>query len=58
MLLNLSNHTSIKWSVPQKQAAEERFGEIRDLDFPAIDPAADLNNIVALAHEYVQKCKR
>jgi hypothetical protein len=57
MLLNLSNHASAKWSAAQKQAANRLFGEVRDMPFPAIDPAADLDNIVALAQEYVQKCK-
>lgn len=57
MLLNLSNHASDKWGVEQAQAAETDFGEIRDVPFPALQPAADLNSIIALAHEYVQKCQ-
>ncbi|MDZ7343305.1 MAG: CRISPR-associated protein [candidate division KSB1 bacterium] len=57
MLLNLSNHAATKWSAEQKQAATRDFGEIRDLAFPAIDPAANLDGIIALAQEYVQRCQ-
>jgi hypothetical protein len=57
MLLNLSNHAVAKWSAAQKQAAEQRFGEIHDLPFPVIAPNADLNSIITLAQEYVQKCR-
>lgn len=57
MLFNLSNHAVSKWSAEQKQAAIRHFGEIRDLPFPAIDPAANLDSIVTLANEYVQRCQ-
>jgi hypothetical protein len=57
MLLNFSNHASDKWSVEQTQAAEKDFGEIRDVPFPAIAPAANLDSIIALAQGYVQKCR-
>jgi len=57
MLLNLSNHAAAKWSAPQKQAAEQRFGEVRDMSFPVIDPNADLETITELAHDYVWKCR-
>lgn len=57
MLLNLSNHPAAKWSAAQIQAAEKAFGDLRDVPFPVIAPNADLNAIIALAQEYVQKCR-
>ena len=57
MLINISNHSFAKWSAAQKQAANQLFGEVRDLPFPAIDPQADLNSIITIAQEYVQKCQ-
>lgn len=57
MLLNLSNHAAAKWSAAQKQIAEQRFGEVRDMSFPVIDPNADLETITELAHDYVRKCR-
>ncbi len=57
MLLNLSNHAAAKWSAAQKQAAEQRFGEVRDMSFPVINPNADLETITELAHDYVWKCR-
>jgi hypothetical protein len=57
MLINISNHASAKWSAAQKQTANRLFGEIRDVPFPAIDPQADLNSIIAVAQDYVQKCQ-
>ncbi len=39
------------------QAAAQSFGEVRDLPFPAIAPNADLNTIIVIAQEHVQKCR-
>ena len=57
MLLNLSNHPAAQWTAAQVQAAEKAFGDLRDVPFPVIAPNADLNAIIALAQEYVQKCR-
>lgn len=40
MFINFTNHPSAQWSAEQKAAAQA-YGEVIDLAFPAIDPAAD-----------------
>jgi len=52
MLLNLSNHPSPHWPPPQLAAAQEQFGDVIDLPFPAIDPEADTAEVEQLAAEY------
>ena len=37
MFINLSNHTSTRWSEAQKEAARQ-YGEIVDMPFPAVSP--------------------
>ncbi|GHT36954.1 hypothetical protein FACS189435_0940 [Bacteroidia bacterium] len=54
-LINLSNHPSAQWSAEQRAAAEEQFGEVRDLPFPAVDPVGDGEYIQSLCDEYVAK---
>ena len=39
MFINFTNHPSAQWSAEQKAAAQA-YGEVIDLAFPAIDPAA------------------
>ena len=56
MLINLSNHPSIKWPENQLKAAIKEFNEIVDLSFPAINPAIDENELLALANNYAEKC--
>lgn len=51
MFLNLSNHPSTLWSAEQLSAAAQ-YGEIQDLPFPAIDPAADETIIDELVDQY------
>ncbi|MDR3046244.1 MAG: CRISPR-associated protein [Bacteroidales bacterium] len=53
MLINLSNHPSVSWSAKQRAAAEELFGEIRDLPFPAVDSTGNDMYIEQLAQEYL-----
>jgi hypothetical protein len=55
MLINLSNHPSPTWSDAQKQAAERDFGEVRDLDFPHIDPGIDTGSVIELARQYLEQ---
>ena len=40
MLINISNHSSDKWSMKQHLMAE-KYGEIVDFPFPEIDPYKD-----------------
>lgn len=53
MLLNLSNHPSLTWSVTQLSAAQEAYSGVIDLPFPAIDPTWTKQEIQALAEQYV-----
>ncbi|MCX7986299.1 MAG: CRISPR-associated protein [Bacteroidales bacterium] len=57
MLLNLSNHPSSSWPEVQIQQAKIQFGEVVDMEFPAIDPAGDEQYIINLANEYFSKIK-
>ena len=46
--INHTNHPSQLWNEEQRKAAESE-GEIIDYPFPAIDPYADKEEIIALA---------
>lgn len=54
LLINLSNHPSASWGPRQRKAAE-MYGEIEDMDFPAIPPEAGEREITDLAEEYVAR---
>lgn len=54
LLINLSNHPSAGWGARQREAAE-MYGEIEDMDFPAIPPVAGEREITDLAEEYVAR---
>lgn len=54
MLINLTNHPSVRWSDKQKAAAKV-YGEIVDMPFPVIDEAGDEKYIATLADEYLNK---
>ena len=45
MFVNLSNHPSKEWSQAQLLAAEEVGGEVMDVPFPDISPAASLDEV-------------
>jgi len=55
MLINLSNHPLSTWSELQIEAAKEQFSDIVDLQFPAIDPAADETEIERLADIFLNE---
>lgn len=38
IFINCSNHTSMKWSKEQREAAQ-MYGKVEDLPFPEVDPA-------------------
>lgn len=51
VFINLSNHKSADWD--QKQITEaNKYGEIIDIDFPAVDPMADEQIIKELVEKY------
>lgn len=54
LLINLSNHPSAGWGARQREAAQV-YGEIEDMDFPAIPPVAGEREITDLAEEYVAR---
>jgi hypothetical protein len=56
MLINLTNHPLANWSKSQLSEAKQ-YGEIIDMPFPVIDPAAEEEAINILADEYVGKIK-
>lgn len=58
LFLNLSNHSSDKWSKAQLDAARA-YGEVVDMPFPEIDPGATTEEIHRLAEEYAEEisCK-
>lgn len=54
LFLNLSNHSSDKWSKAQLDAARA-YGEVVDMPFPEIDPGATTEEIHRLAEEYAEE---
>lgn len=54
MFINLSNHTSDRWSEVQLKAAHQ-YGDIIDIPFPDVPANADERYIEELANEMLQK---
>ena len=54
MFLNYSNHPSNNWNIKQINEAQ-KYGEIVDLAFPAVDPYSDKEEIEALANNELDK---
>lgn len=52
MFINLSNHPSSGWSEEQLKAARA-FGEVVDMPFPQVEPAATAEEVHNLAEELV-----
>jgi hypothetical protein len=53
MLLNLSNHSSLKWERNQLNTATEQYGRVTDIPFPVIAPSLDAEAILELAKSYL-----
>jgi len=51
MFINFTNHSSSNWSEVQISAAE-KYGEIKDIPFPSVDPSDDGFYISNLADYY------
>lgn len=58
MLINLTNHPSTSWSEQQRVAALEKYGEIKDIPFPDIDPVLGKKEVVDLAAGYFLKISK
>lgn len=54
MFINCSNHRFENWSIEQKNAAE-KWGEIVDYPFPAVDAEADETQVLLLAEETMRE---
>lgn len=53
MFINFTNHRSELWSIEQREAAE-KYGEITDIAFPAVDPSFGSETIFRLAEKYAE----
>jgi len=52
--VNFSNHPSARWS--ESQLAEAmHYGEVRDIQFPAVAPSLDEREIICLAEQWANK---
>ncbi len=58
MLLNLSNHPSSRWNIVQLEAAQTKYGEVKDMPFPVINPDWTTEEVEALAATYVDKIQK
>ena len=54
MLLNLTNHPVRHWSAEQLRCAIQRWGTVRDLPFPQVDPLWKEREILQTAHHLVR----
>lgn len=54
VFINHTNHPSALWSEAQLKAAE-RYGRIRDIPFPAVEPEWDEAEIGRLAREQAER---
>ncbi len=52
MLLNISNHPFERWSDKQKQTAIGKFGQVKDIPFPNIDPDWDTREVESRAKAF------
>lgn len=57
IFLNLSNHPFSTWS--EKQLAEaKQLGELREMNFPEIDPRSSEEDVMKLASEYFENIRQ
>lgn len=57
MLINLSNHPSTRWNDKQMQTAKAQFGNVKDIQFPNIPPAATSKEVQKMTKTYVQQIR-
>lgn len=51
--INMTNHPAENWS-PEQKAAAEKYGEIVNLPFPAVDPQWSETQVEAMAEKYAK----
>ena len=54
MIVNFSNHPSNRWSTEQLEAAQA-YGELKDYDFPMVNPEDDEKDVEELANRCVRE---
>lgn len=54
MLINLSNHPSSTWSEFQTLTAKRLYNEVKDIEFPTIQPQYSLSEVKMIVNEYVK----
>ncbi len=54
MFINFTNHSVLTWSNAQKEAAE-KYGNIREINFPDVSPYDSADDIKLLADNYVSQ---
>lgn len=55
MLINLSNHPSANWPENQLELARSLFGQVIDMPFPPVDPAALISQVQQMAASAAEK---
>lgn len=58
MLINLTNHPYALWDDNQKKEAGGKYGVVRDLSFPRVNPHSDEKDIARLAKELFNQVQR
>ncbi len=54
-LVNVSNHPARSWGAAQRQAAEDLFGPVTELGFPAVPTSATADEVLALAESVAEQ---
>ena len=57
VFINFTNHPSESWEIGQKKAAE-KYGTVKDIAFPEVDPKGDREYIVRMAEDYAGKIEK
>lgn len=56
MLINLSNHPFAYWGGEQRRSALAAWGDVEDMAFPTIDPAASREQLMPIVDECFSRC--
>ena len=57
LFVNFTNHSSDNWELRQKKAAE-KYGVIKDIPYPDVDPNGDREYIIRMADFYVEEIEK
>lgn len=55
MLINFTNHPSVRWTDDQKNSAIELYGKVKDLPFPPVPTGAGATEVIAMADGIIDK---